>query len=78
MVLSFLLLVAAPAPATTATKPYNPDKIVCRMESQIHSKIPVRVCQTAAMWKKLEEETEEDLRNARRNRACVGTGCNPG
>lgn len=66
MIITLLVLAASPSAANNTTD--NPDKIICRMEYQVHSRIPVRVCQTAAMWKTWEDETKADQRNAARHR----------
>lgn len=79
MIFSTILLMAAPAAAGAInnSKIYNPNKVVCRMEYELGSKIPFRVCKTAETWKAWEKEMEEDVRNARKNRACIGADCNP-
>lgn len=74
MLLASLLLIAAPAPAgepaTVVQKaPVSPNKIVCRSETELGSRIPRRVCQTQAEWEEMARQTQEDLANSRNDRA---------
>lgn len=81
MLVSAVLLVAAQVGAdvqrSNRIKVAKPDKIVCRMEYEVGSKIPNRICRTAAQWELVQLETERDAREALKNRACIGSGCNP-
>lgn len=65
MIVSILLLAAAPA-ATPAAPP--PDRVICKSEKQLFSRIPVRKCQTVAQWEQAAKETQEDLRQAAKKR----------
>jgi hypothetical protein len=66
MIITLLILAAAP----TATVPVaaKPDRVICRFEQQLTSRIPLRVCRTTAQWAQVERETQADLREAAKKR----------
>ncbi|VWX56569.1 hypothetical protein [Sphingorhabdus sp. 109] len=39
------------------------DKVVCRSEAVLGSKIPERICRTTREWKQYEEESARQLEN---------------
>ena len=47
--------VAAPAAATTDSAPAKPkEKKVCRNDERTYSRIPKRICKTAAEWQEVD------------------------
>jgi hypothetical protein len=73
MVLATLLLLSMYSPPATPTSETNkassPDeKVVCRSELVLDSRIPIRVCRTQAEWDDQVKQTQEDLNNSRNDR----------
>jgi hypothetical protein len=73
MLMASLLLIAAEAPSTpppdaAAKKAPTPEKVVCRSETEVGSRIPQRVCRTQAEWDEIYKQTQEDLANSRNDR----------
>lgn len=68
MITSLLLIAAAPAVAP-ATAPAQPDKVVCKMETQANSRIPNRVCLLQSEWTRMEEENGDDSTSSRQQRS---------
>ena len=66
MIVSLLLLAATPAVETPDAG--QSEKVICRFEKQLSSRIPVRRCQTAAKWDQDARDTREDLRQAGKKR----------
>ncbi len=73
--LSLLMLsqiVPAPASAAAPSPRYVMDvaegKIVCRRETEAHSRIPIRICRTELQWEEMARENQQDLRNSRNKR----------
>lgn len=71
---STLILIAAAQAATqaapqaaTATEP-KADKQVCRLEHEVYSRIPRRICRPQSEWEQMAKETEDDLRSSRNDR----------
>jgi hypothetical protein len=62
MIVGLLLLAATPT--AEAQDAVQPDRVICRFEKQLSSRIPVRRCQTAAKWEQDARDTREDLRQA--------------
>lgn len=72
MLLVSLMLLAASDPSSakvTAKAAPSPDKIVCRLEAEVYSRIPRRVCRTQGEWEDLARQTQKDLENSRNDRA---------
>jgi hypothetical protein len=77
LVLTFLALLAPQAPAqeTTVTSAAAPkDKVVCRSETEVGSRIPTRICRTQAEWDQIYKETQDDLNNSRNDRGVAPNG----
>ena len=71
MLITVLLLAAQVAPASpTAAK--DPEKVMCRMVQEAHSRIPERVCLKTSEWERREKETQDDLRSSRHRRTSGG------
>ena len=71
LLVSMLLAVAAPAGASAPAvqkATASPDKVVCRSETEVGSRIPQRVCRTQAEWDEIYRQTQEDLANSRNDR----------
>ena len=78
MLMASLLLIAAQAPATpppdAAKKASTSEKIVCRSETEVGSRIPNRVCRTEAEWDEIYKQTQADLSNSRNDRTVAPNG----
>ena len=77
MLLTMLLLISAPEatsakPGTAASA--SAEKLICRLEYEVYSRIPKRVCGTQADWDQMYKETQEDLRGSRNKRGTAPNG----
>ena len=78
-----LSLLALLAPAAAASAPASPPpakprtvylmakeegKVVCRLITEAHSRIPSRICRTELQWEEIARENQEDLRSSRHKR----------
>jgi hypothetical protein len=76
---SLSLVVALALVATPATSPPKPgqndgdQKIVCRLTTEAGSRIPIRICRTAAEWERMAKENQDDWTSSRNSRT---VGCN--
>ncbi len=60
----------AAGPESGATASNDPSRLVCRNEPNTGSRLPKRVCKTAAEWDQIAAEAQEAKRNM--NRPAVG------
>ena len=75
MLLGTLLLILAPESTVARTPAAVPaDKVICRLEYEVYSRIPKRVCGTQAEWDQMYKETQEDLRSSRNKRGTAPNG----
>ncbi|ATW05154.1 hypothetical protein [Sphingorhabdus sp. YGSMI21] len=58
-----LALAGDAAAATGDAQSAKEDKVVCRSEAVLGSKIPERICRTKREWKQVEEENALQLQN---------------
>ena len=64
---------AAPAAAVPARKPTA--KVECRLEREVGSRIPTKICRLDKEWELLAKDAQDDLRNSRNSH---GAGLNSG
>lgn len=70
MVTIFLLLaVQAAVPPDATAPPAEPDKIICKLETQANSRIPSRVCLPKSEWDRIQKENTDDYASSRNGRA---------
>lgn len=55
-----------------AENSFDMDRVQCRAVKQLGSRIPNRVCRTAAEWVKIEKENAEIVEEQRRHRSSAG------
>jgi hypothetical protein len=69
-----LLLAQAAAGAVNAGPKYQQadDKIVCKLVTEVGTKIATRICRTHAEWEQMYKDTQEDLSTSRNKQV----GCN--
>ncbi|ASK88026.1 hypothetical protein [Sphingorhabdus sp. SMR4y] len=58
-----LALAADASAAASADQSAKEDKVLCRSEAVLGSKIPERICRTKRQWKQYEEENARQLEN---------------
>ena len=58
-----LALAGDASAATSDDQSAKEDKIICRSEAVLGSKIPGRVCRSKRQWKTIEEENSQQLQN---------------
>jgi hypothetical protein len=54
------------SPAMVAANPQqvkNPDKVVCQLVTDSGSRIPLRVCRTAAQWAEIEAANQQAVKD---------------
>ena len=58
---------SAPAgrPAPIYMMAVEEGKVVCRRETEAHSRIPFRICRTELQWEVMALENQEDIRSTR-------------
>ena len=71
MLISILLIAAQAVPVSTPAAK-DPNKVMCRMIQEVHSRIPERVCLKTSEWERREKETQDDLRSSRHQRTTGG------
>ncbi len=54
----------APAPAKAGKPAKDPDKIVCRREDEVGSRVQTKRCMTQAQWDGLDEQTRQYFQDA--------------
>jgi hypothetical protein len=54
------------APGAVAVADNDPERIICHKDPEIGSRLPKRVCKSAAEWDAIAEDEKEDRRNLRR------------
>lgn len=76
MLLTTLLLISSPAPASpvVSTSAKRAEKLICRNEYEAHSRIPKRVCGTQADWESMYKDTQNDIRSSRNHRGTAPNG----
>lgn len=47
------------------------ERVRCRSEFQLHSRIPQRICRTESQWAEIERQNREATNNTMRNRGSV-------
>ena len=72
MFLASALLIMAPAAAAGSPAPAPAPKVICRSETNLGSRIPVRVCRTETEWEALARQTQKDLEDSRNDRQLPG------
>jgi hypothetical protein len=82
--LHFLLVIALPliiaagcasdpaAPGAVAVADNDPDRIICHNNAPVGSRLPRRVCKSAAEWDAIAEDEKKQRRNLQRG--AVGPG----
>ena len=71
---ALIILAQAPAVTDNPGQPAPDDqKIVCKQITEAGSRIPFRVCRTAAEWERMAKENQDDWTNSRNSREI---GCN--
>ena len=66
---------AAPTPARPAQKPTA--KVECRLEREVGSRIPTKVCRLDKEWELLARDAQDDLRNSRNSHGAGMTSGDP-
>ena len=69
---ALVLAAQATVPATPAAA--DEKKVVCRLEKEVYSRIPARVCRSQGEWDQIGRDTAEDLRRDERNRRATDLG----
>jgi hypothetical protein len=60
------LIFAQPAAAAAATPGQKPTaKVECRLEREVGSRIPTKICRLDKEWELLAKDAQDDLRNSR-------------
>ena len=63
-----------PEPGAVASNANDPERIICRNEAPVGSRLPKRVCKSALEWEAIAEEQKEDRRSMQRGAVGPGEG----
>ncbi|HET9812624.1 MAG TPA: hypothetical protein VFP57_03070 [Sphingomicrobium sp.] len=74
--LALFLLAQSASAATVNAGPVRQsadDKIVCKLSTEAGTKIPQRICRTAAEWEKISKDAQEDMHSSRNKTKSCGS-----
>ncbi|MDQ3247375.1 MAG: hypothetical protein M3Q52_10915 [Pseudomonadota bacterium] len=71
MISALILVASAQMVPLAANADSDPNKVTCRMEYELGSRIPRRACRTQAELDRMAREAQEDMRRSENQRHVV-------